>query len=349
MVCVSAIVPIYKTQEKLLRACINSLMRQTLKNIEIILVDDGSPDNCGRICDEYAALDARILVIHKKNEGVSVARNIGINTAKGKYVSFIDGDDWIDEETFEVTYERAEKNEVDILQWSYIWHCGDKIVDNNHVFYQSGLLNEKQKEELLLKSIVDSHPSFTCNCGFAAGAPWAKLYRRDFLIENELLFVPGLARSQDRIFNLYTYSVAKRIDYLDKAFSHYVANDTSAVVSYRTNVEEIYKCYLQKIDEFIIKNRADNPLFLEARAICQCYVLQQIFTQYLFNKSCNLTLRKKIEAVRRISKDPRYTYGISYIERIKSSVTKKQYWVIKILKISPLIATICMQCYCKIQ
>ena len=291
MVSISAVVPIYKTKEHLLRDCIVSLMRQTLKDIEIILVDDGSPDICGSICDEYAAQDGRIQVIHKKNEGVSVARNVGIECSKGEYVTFVDADDWIEQQAFETAYKIARENKVDVLQWTYIWHRGRKTENYNPVFLESGLLNNNQLEEIRLKAIIDTHPSFSCNCGFAAGSPWAKLYNKEFLIQNNLRFVPGLTRSQDRIFNLFTYNVAKKIYYLNEPFYHYIANDASAVVSYRPNVEAIYDMYLKKIDEFILRYKNGNGLYNEARAICQCYVLQQIFNQYLFNKKINDMLR----------------------------------------------------------
>ena len=92
---VSIIVPVYKV-EKYLRKCIDSIINQTLKDIEIILVDDGSPDNCGKICDEYAAKDTRIKVIHKENGGLSSARNAGMEVAEGEYIGFVDSDDWIE-------------------------------------------------------------------------------------------------------------------------------------------------------------------------------------------------------------------------------------------------------------
>ena len=97
---VSIIVPVYKVPEQYLRQCIDSLTSQTLEKIEIILVDDGSPDQCGKVCDEYAKQDERIRVLHKKNEGVCSARNEGINLATGKYLSFLDGDDWIEKDTY---------------------------------------------------------------------------------------------------------------------------------------------------------------------------------------------------------------------------------------------------------
>ena len=93
---VSIIVPVYKVPEQYLRKCIESTIAQTLENIEILLVDDGSPDQCGKICDEYAEKDNRIQVLHKKNGGLSSARNYGCKAAQGKWIMFVDGDDWIE-------------------------------------------------------------------------------------------------------------------------------------------------------------------------------------------------------------------------------------------------------------
>ena len=93
---VSVIVPVYKVPEKFLRKCIESLIGQTLENIEILLVDDGSPDDCGKICDEYANKNENIKVIHKENGGLSAARNTGCENAHGKWMMFVDGDDWVE-------------------------------------------------------------------------------------------------------------------------------------------------------------------------------------------------------------------------------------------------------------
>ena len=98
---VSIIVPVYKV-EKYLNRCIDSILNQTYINLEIILVDDGSPDNCGKICEEYAQKDNRVIVIHKENGGLSDARNKGLNIARGEFVSFIDSDDFIDKSMIEV-------------------------------------------------------------------------------------------------------------------------------------------------------------------------------------------------------------------------------------------------------
>lgn len=121
---VSVVVPIYKV-EQFIEKCIKSIINQTYKSIEIILVDDGSPDNCGKICDEYATKDERIKVIHKENGGLSDARNAGINIANGTYITFIDSDDYVDEKFIEILLQIIKRSNAKISM------CGIKKVYNN--------------------------------------------------------------------------------------------------------------------------------------------------------------------------------------------------------------------------
>lgn len=126
---ISIVVPIYNVG-KYLEQCINSLVKQTYHNIEIILVDDGSTDNSGEICDKFAQKDARIKVIHQANKGLTVTRRAGVNLASGKYVGFVDGDDWIEPDMYEKLYEFVESKQVDIVTSTgcreYEWGVGEK-------------------------------------------------------------------------------------------------------------------------------------------------------------------------------------------------------------------------------
>lgn len=115
---ISVIVPIYKT-EKYINRCVDTILNQTYRNLEIILVDDGSPDRCPQICEEYAKKDKRIKVIHKENGGLSDARNAGLNIASGDYISFIDGDDYIHPQTFEILLDVISKTESEIVCFHY--------------------------------------------------------------------------------------------------------------------------------------------------------------------------------------------------------------------------------------
>ncbi len=158
---ISIIVPVYKV-EKYIRRCIDSIINQTYTNIEIILVDDGSPDNCGRICDEYAAKDSRIKVIHKSNGGLSDARNHGIDMATGEWLMFIDSDDWIHPHTTEKLYNAATKNNVNVSICGFFeTNCELKAVDN-----ATEAETYTPKELYLTKHII-------------ATVAWGKLYRKN--------------------------------------------------------------------------------------------------------------------------------------------------------------------------
>lgn len=161
---ISIIVPVYKV-EPYLRRCIESIINQTYKDLEIILVNDGSPDNCGDICDEYAQLDKRIRVIHKENGGLSDARNAGIDIAVGKYIGFVDSDDYIAEDMYEFLVNLMEKNNADISICGTYYVKDDKIKKSRKVSSEIRLNSETAIKEML------GELSFNTSA-------WDKLYRR---------------------------------------------------------------------------------------------------------------------------------------------------------------------------
>ena len=154
---ISVIVPVYKV-EKYLHRCVDSILNQTYRNLEIILVDDGSPDNCGTICDEYAAKDSRIRVIHQENAGVSAARNAGLDACTGEYVAFVDSDDYIMPEMYETMLSALLEKNVDICvcQWQYEYADGRHPITQKHI--DQTIYNVKTSRELIryvYKSIYD--------------------------------------------------------------------------------------------------------------------------------------------------------------------------------------------------
>src|SRR5574344_122915 len=138
---VSIIVPVYKV-EPYLKRCLDIILNQTYKNIEIILVDDGSPDKCPQICDEYAKKDNRIIVIHQENGGLSAARNTGLDIAKGEYISFVDSDDWVHLQYIEVLLTSALKENADIIIGNHI------RVNNSLIQHEDKYLNIKSYRSL---------------------------------------------------------------------------------------------------------------------------------------------------------------------------------------------------------
>lgn len=145
---ISVIVPVYNV-EKYIDKCINSIINQTYKNLEIILVDDGSPDNCGNICDEYSKKDNRIIVIHKENGGVSSARNIGIKNAKGKWITFVDSDDWIENDYVEKLSKIGIQNKAEVVL------CGYNRIYNNdkQPINAIGEIKDYNSYEYLIKTL----------------------------------------------------------------------------------------------------------------------------------------------------------------------------------------------------
>lgn len=153
---ISIIVPVYGV-EKYVNRCIQSIVNQTYKNIEIILVDDGSPDNCPLICDEWAKEDLRIKVIHKKNGGLSDARNVGLQIASGELIGFVDSDDWISEDMYQLLYEDMVNNDSDISA------CGVKIIWEDNKFELltpegSYLFNQQEAMEAIIKETKLKQP-----------------------------------------------------------------------------------------------------------------------------------------------------------------------------------------------
>ena len=152
----SIIVPVYKV-EQYLEKCVTSILKQEYKDFELILVDDGSPDNCGIMCDEFAQKDDRIIVIHQKNAGVSEARNAGLAIPRGKYICFVDSDDWILESTTIKLADIINKNNPDIIVFGYSNTYENK--EEQVIYDADGLSLENIKE----KFISDKWRNFACN------------------------------------------------------------------------------------------------------------------------------------------------------------------------------------------
>lgn len=208
---VSVIVPIYKV-ERYIRRCVDSILKQTYKNLEIILVDDGSPDGCPEICDEYEKQDQRVIVIHQINQGLAAARNIGLDNASGAYIFFVDSDDYLDQYVLERMLESAQENDADLVLCNYI--CVDD--------YGNKLSGKYSKK--LEKKVLDYREIFA-QSGERGGevfvVAWNKLYRRE-LWEN------------------YRYPVGKVHE--DEFAFHHIVSECRMIVS--TGYEGYY--YVQR-------------------------------------------------------------------------------------------------------
>ena len=201
---ISVIIPIYKV-EKYLRQCLDSVVNQTYRDLEIILVDDGSPDNCGAICDEYAQNDDRIIVIHKANGGLSAARNDGMARATGDWISFVDSDDWCELDLYEKAVANAEATDPDIVMYSFYKgsariagvETGIHTFDKDFVTEDKEIIFDLQRAAFSRKYMPYSKAQPWTN-----GFPWDKLYKASLIFDNRLAFAENVKAREDVIFNI---------------------------------------------------------------------------------------------------------------------------------------------------
>lgn len=235
---ISVIIPVYNV-EKYLHQCVDSVLNQTYKNLEVILVDDGSKDSSGKICDEYAAKDSRVVVIHKKNGGVSSARNVGISRATGKYIMYVDSDDWLElnavENCMEVVYKYPT---VGCVAFSYVKNYGeneypkelfgeDKFFLNKEDFVNSfyrrlfGLCNS----ELIAPELLEA---LTPCC--------IKLYRGDLAKSGLFIDVKEIGSCEDGIYNILALKNCDSAIYINKPLYHYRYVKGSITSGYRPDL-----------------------------------------------------------------------------------------------------------------
>ena len=241
---VSIIVPVYKVPEQYLKKCIDSLTDQTLQEIEIILVDDGSPDRCGAICDTYAQQDHRIKVLHKTNGGLSAARNSGFFAATGDWIMFVDGDDWIEPETCEQMYAATKKNSsIQLVMCGVCKDYAGKIVPYKHHVEPDKVYLDKECK-ILQERVLE----FNGNIAMA----YAKLINRKLLMDNHILHDEQLRQGAEGIeFNLRLFGQITGAVFIDRVFYHYIFNDQSISVAHNEkNHQYVIHCF-EKIYEEI--------------------------------------------------------------------------------------------------
>ena len=299
---VSIIVPIYKVPEKYLTQCINSLINQSMQDIEIILVDDGSPDDCGKICDKYAAKDNRIVVIHQNNKGLSGARNAGYHNAKGKYIMFLDGDDYLDTDACKISYEAAEQKNAQVVFWN-------TIVKYPHSFVKSKILDTAERFfdsngcKYLQTQVLDFNGKIA--------AVFGKLILTEYLHKHNIEHIEKLKQGAEGIvFNIILFEHANSVYYIDEYLNYYTYNENS--ISHSHNEENYYlivKCF-DFIKEFISKSENKNELekMLYNRML---YVIVTTGVTGYFNPTNKEKYKYKVEKFSKFLKEPLVAESLS--------------------------------------
>ena len=270
---ITVIVPIYKA-EKFIHRCIDSLLKQSFTQYEILLIDDGSPDDSGIICDNYAKIDSRVKVFHKKNGGVSSARQFGLTKAEAQYVIHVDPDDWVDPDMLECLYKKAVSENADMVICDYYLNYKYKEVIN--------YLNINDLDsDALLKDLLKQKLHGSC---------WNKLVRRSLFKIYNITYPEDIVCWEDLWVNCSLLMHPIHVAYLPKAFYHYdqTSNPNSIVkaISEKTVESEVKFCNF--FDSLFVKlGRLD---LLEALAFSKCSVKDLMFRSKLYEKQAIIDL-----------------------------------------------------------
>ncbi len=223
----SVIIPVYRVEQYLPR-CVDSVMRQTLSDLEILLIDDGSPDGCGRMCDEYAARDGRIRVLHKENAGLCAARNDGIDMATGTYVAFVDSDDWLEPDYYEQMVRAAEKYDPDLVTGNYYRDVGPYCTVKHSVAAEE----TTDDPERILRFQLGTLSMYYCDIKDASMGPcWNKIFNRDFLLEHHIYF-DDVRTFEDILYSFKAFWYARRVTCIPVQGYHYRYVEASIMNGY---------------------------------------------------------------------------------------------------------------------
>ena len=309
---ISIIVPVYNAEKKL-GQCIESLINQTYKNIEIILINDGSTDNSKEVCDKYKKLDNRIITIHKANEGVSKTRNLGIKKSTGEVIMFVDSDDYIEESCCEEAFKQYSKNKSHLVIWGY---------NNKSQIHQTTTTifsNEEEVSILALSNFLD------VKCRKLLNSPCNKLYSVHLIKSNKLLFKEDLSLAEDLLFNL------NYLDYMDEQGKLVIIN--KGLYNYNDDSEQSLSKLMD--DEYInYRSQIYDKLFallqkytdLNEEIMNKYYTLRKISIQKVIvniSSSRKLSFKDKYARIKRVIKTDEYSQCINNCKFNKSAGIKK--------------------------
>ncbi|EJT6478046.1 glycosyltransferase family 2 protein [Clostridium perfringens] len=309
---ISILVPVYNT-EKTLRRCLDSLVKQTIKDIEIIITNDGSTDGSQKIIEEYSLIDKRIKYIIQDNKGLGVTRNSGINNAKGEYIAFLDSDDWVDEDYYEKMYEKAKKSQADLVISSYFVELLSLSKSYGNKFNYKENEKEKYINDLLRGDIT--------------GFSWNKLYKKSMIENNKLVFpIRGeLENVEDQYFSIRSVWYANKIVMMNESNIHYVVNKNSIVQRYQpTLLKDVIKLYKSNKKFF---NKYEEDKYIKSMDENLKKLIIYIINNE-FKAGNRKSLKDKINAIKKIKEYEEYSNIINLVKLQELRVIDRIYYIL---------------------
>lgn len=280
---VSVIIPVYNV-EKYLCECLDSVINQTYTNLEIILVDDGSPDNCGRICDEYAENDNRIRVIHKKNGGLSSARNAGIEISSGEWIFFCDSDDLIENELIEKALNKAISDKTDICFFDFDRFYKDYSTTHQTIKSDENVFRDTKE----IKTLITYFSEMSSACIYIV---------KSQIIKNSIWFAENIKYLEDELFKFQLYSQINSFSYVHKVFYHYrvVSDSITENFSNRQDyLDMIFSVYNEMVNSISKEKYPENSIIVpNTRFVSYFSTVVRTAFQNKFSFKCDYEMIKK--------------------------------------------------------
>ena len=308
---VSVIVPIYNLDKEYLKYCIESILTQDYENLELILINDGSTNGCEAECEQAREKDFRVVYINQKNQGVSVARNAGLDAATGEYVMFVDGDDYITEGVVTKLVKKMDADlQLDILLFGY---CTNYT--NREMVRVANKIDKAVFEKNRLQlAVLQGDPELGA---IEVGAPWGKIIRRKVIEDNHVRYTPGLKKGQDTVFTLNLLEYCSNIDYFPVAGYHYRISTASVSHRYNTEIVDIMEKTIDAYRRFVEKyDKGDD---FESAVDLKNYkaMTNEYLELYFLNKKNNKRISENIKEYRELIAKDRYAKSILAVDAKK--------------------------------
>lgn len=316
---ISIIIPAYNA-EKYIRQCIESLIRQTYYNIEIIVVDDGSKDLTGKIIDEYGRNEIRIKVIHQKNGGLSNARNTGMKYVTGEYIMFLDADDWLEDDCCEIAYKEASKEKADLIFFEYSKEYKDKTI-GMQTYQMDKLIYEKYGKKQFF--IYDMRTI----------TAWGKLYSTELI--NGQTFNENMKTAEDVDFNFRIYERVNKAIYIRKQLLHYRMLDKSAIHGYDSQIHKNLEYVLDSLEKWSCGDEEKSKAYYSFAAIAFMLVCQ--------NEIClnvDLNFIEKMKKISALNLDNKFKNMLENIQLVEVPFSRKCLLILEKMKLSIIIVGI---------
>lgn len=311
---ISVIIPFYNS-ERILNTSIESVLGQTYEELEIILVDDGSQDNTLNILLEYQKKDTRIIVLHKENEGVSLARNYALQYVSGDYILFVDADDWIEQNTCEIALKTIEHQNADVVMWPYVRETGKeslpkKIWDEKKVFVGETVQSKLHRRMIgILNEELRNPENADALC-----TVWGKLYKSSILKDNDICFfdIRKIGTYEDGLFNLSYFEHVNKCVYIPEYLYHYTRTDSGSLTNrYNPKLEQQWNGLFDLMSQYI-KEHGDVPMYKEALANRISLSLIVLGINQIVSNTTAIT---KIGNIRKIICSDRYVASIHQLKQ----------------------------------